>query len=158
DRPQVVRVFARLANFGRAAREVTATLSLDGTPARAVRRTIPPGGVTPVQLEITLPGAALMALELAEPDAPAADHVARLVLAPSRRLSVLLVTNGNWLLESSIRSAGVRRLVTMTPEKYEVQDPAYLARGGWDDDTGSGGEQGFDVIVFDAYAPRRVPP
>jgi len=167
DQPHVVRVFARLANYGRESVETTATLSLDGSPARAVQKTIPAGQVSPLQLEFPLPGAALVKLELDARDALATDNTAQLVLAPSRRLSVLLVTDGNWLLHNAVQSAGVRRLVTMTPQRYEQQDPASLARGGWDT-TGasgtsgvsgtSGGGEGFDVIVFDAYAPQAVPP
>jgi len=173
EKPQLVSVFARVANYGLEPAEANLTLSLDGKPVRVQPVRIPAaqplaspsagstsGGGEPgsqsVQFELVLTDAALLELRHDFDDALGADDAAWLTLAPARRLRVLLVTEGNAFLERVIRSVKVRELVLMSPEKFENQDPALLQRGGWDA-AGLSGAEGFDVIVFDSYSPKSVP-
>jgi hypothetical protein len=160
ERPQMVRVFARLVNYG--AEPVTTNLEL--RVAGRVLRVQPtdlPGateqqpGARSVQFEFMLPDAALLELRHDSGDELAVDNRAALMLAPSRRLRVLLVSEGNAFLERVLESVGVRNLVIMSPQKFENQRPEALQRGGWD--TGTGPAEGFDVIVFDDYAPPQTP-
>ncbi|MEX0744445.1 MAG: VWA domain-containing protein [Phycisphaeraceae bacterium] len=163
ERPERVQLFARLANYGPAEVSTNLELRLDGRVSRVERMTLP--GVSEdgvrsrsVQFDFTLAEAALVELAHDHADMLAADDTVRLTLAPSRRLRVLLVTEGNPFLERVVGSVGVRRLVRMHPERYETQDLDRLRRGGWDaSGTSASAEEGFDVILFDAYTPERTP-
>ncbi len=204
DKPEIVQVFARVANFGQDRVRANLTLSLDGRVTRVQPITLSPapvastpapgsgsslalgadstappdaptdaptdspptlsptpgpaGSETSVQFDFVLPGSALVELSHDHEDQLAADNAARLTLAPARRLRVLMVTRGNTYLDHGIRSAGVRQLVAMSPDKFEDQDPTALRRGGWDASGASGlAGEGFDVIVFDGYAPKATP-
>ncbi len=175
DKPEIVQAFARIANFSPKTVKTNLTLSLDGQPiqvqplqlAGAVDADSPDGssrGLSPaenfatVQFDFVLPGTGLLTLSHDYQDNLIVDNTARMTLAPARRLRVLLITTGNAFLERGIRSAGVRRLAMMTPEKFEDQSPESLRRGGWEY-SGSAGQagEGFDVIVFDRYSPSTTP-
>ena len=187
EKPQMVQVFARLANYGSAAVTTNVTLRIDGEVQRVQKVTVgaassgpastqaSPGaeggeagasaaavggaGVQGLQFDFVLPGAGVVAIEHDHEDVLTSDDVARLVLAPARRLRVLMVTGGNAFLQRVIQSVGVRELVTMTPDKYENQDPQTLRRGGWDTaGTTANVNEGFDLVVFDSYTPKAVPP
>jgi len=173
DKPEIVQVFARIANFGVEKVRTNLTLSLNGRITRVQPVTLQPAdpldskpgdessagrNETSVQFDFVLPGTALVELTHDHNDQLASDNTVRLTLAPSRRLRVLLVTKGNAFLEHGIQSVGVRQLAYMTPEKYEKQDPDALRRGGWIASGASGlAGEGFDVIVFDGYSPKAVP-
>lgn len=161
ERPQVVQVFARLSNDGGAAVTMNATLRVDDRVQSVQRVTVPVAtdagpGSRSIQFELAAPGSAMIELSHDHADALDSDDAARLHLAPARRVRVLLVSEGNPFLERVLRSVGVRELSLMSPGKYEDQDPASLRRSAWGRDAGSNG--GFDLIVFDRYAPRTVPP
>ncbi len=159
ERPQVVQVFARLQNSGPDAIETNLTLSLAGRVAQVQPVQIPSDSTQAVQFDFTAPGAAMVELAHDHADDLTADDSARLMLAPARRLRVLLVGQPNAYLERGLEAAGVRELVRMTGEKYEAQDPERLRRGGWDTSVVSDASgEGFDVVLFDGYAPQSVPP
>ena len=167
ERPQIVQVFARLANDGTAPVDANVTLRLDGNVQRVQAARIPPRddegpGTTSLQFDFVQSQAAMVELSHDHADLLAADDAARLMLAPARRLRVLLVTPANAFLQRVIESVGVRDLVVMTPDKYENQDPQRLRRGGWDPSAAIGATSsaadGFDVIVYDRYAAPHVPP
>lgn len=165
DKPQIVQVFARLANFSDEPLETDLRLTVDGKLARVESVELPPAApgaddsATAYRFSLLLPGSAMVELRMDHDDALSADNVARLVLAPARRLRVLLVTEGNAFLERAVRSAGVRELALMGPQKYADQVPETLARGGWDA-AGmlASSDKGFDLIIFDRVAPSQVPP
>jgi len=173
EKPEIVQVFARVANFGSERVRTNLTLSLNGRVTQVQPVSLEPaepiteepvtqskanGNETSVQFDFVLPGSALVELSHDHDDQLVADNTVRLTLAPARRLRVLLVTTGNAFLEHGIQSAGVRQLAYMTPEKYEKQDPDALRRGGWSASGTSGlAGEGFDVIVFDGYSPKAVP-
>lgn len=175
DKPEIVQVFARVANFGSEPVSANLSLSLDGqvtrvqpiklqpAPAASVASPDKPPATTTnhetsVQFDFVLPGSALVELSHDYDDQLASDNTVRLTLAPARRLRVLMVTTGNAFLTKGIESAGVRQLSFMTPEKFEDQDPLSLRRGGWEAAGTSGlAGEGFDVIVFDQYSPKATP-
>jgi hypothetical protein len=172
DKPEIVQVFARVANFAASPVQANLALMLDGNVTRVQPITLkaaPPrtdsdtpakstGHETSVQFDFVLPGSALVELSHDYDDQLVSDNAVRLTLAPARRLRVLLVTLGNAFITKGIESAGVRQLAFMTPEKFEKQDPVSLKRGGWDAAGASGlAGEGFDVIVFDGYNPTTTP-
>lgn len=173
EKPQLVQVFARLANFGPEPISANLTLSLDGKSLRAQQVTVPAAsaptpdnprgeaGEANVSYDFVFAGMATIRVSHDHADLLDADDAAALVLAPSRELRVLMVTEGNGYLELGAKSAGIENLVQMDPARFENQDPAQLRRGGWDaaglaGATGAAGE-GFDVIIFDRYSPKQVP-
>ena len=172
DKPEIVQVFAKLANYSRESVKANLTLTLDGQVTRvqpvsmgaaplqadAQAPVTQAGNETSVQFDFVLPGSALVQLSHDHADQLTADDTVRLTLAPARRLRVLLVTEGNAFLARGIQSAGVRQLALMTPEKFEDQNPQSLSRGGWEAAGTSGlAGEGFDVIVFDGYSPKQTP-
>ncbi len=178
QRPQRVQVYARLSNDGDVPIQAKVSLMVDGRVRQVSAVEVPPvssssasGGVTgtaaatgganassnnigqpgqqSLSFELTLTSGALIGLSHDHVDALSIDNAAWLTLAPPRPLRVLLVTEGNAFLERAIEAVGVRRLVTMTPKKYEDQSPEQLRRGE--------GDEGFDLIVFDEYSPTTQP-
>ena len=157
ENPQKVQVFGRLANYSDQPVNSHVTLKLDDRVLRVLPVALPAmtndqPGVSPVQFDFTLYTAGLLELRHDHSDTLIADDAAWLVLSPPKRLRVLLVTNGNAFLERVLESAGVAKLVTMYPNKYEDQSPEYLRRGRL-----GAQEIGFDVIVFDGYSPKETP-
>ncbi|MGA2496594.1 MAG: VWA domain-containing protein [Tepidisphaeraceae bacterium] len=170
DRPNELQVFARLVNYGPEIAETAIQLSVDGaiTPGgvrRGVKllperwseeqrkvaekqdRTIGNGGV---EFNIDLPRGAVVKVELKElkDDVLLADDSAQIVVPPPRSLNVLLVSRkGNFWLERFVQSAGLRNPGQMVPDAYEekMKDAQGLARE-------------YDVIIFDRYQPRGLPP
>ena len=80
-------------------------------------------------------------------DALARDDAAWSILEPPKRLSVLLVTKGNPVLESALQACPLARLDPCTPAGFEALDPALFAV-----------QQRYDVVVLDNYVPARLPP
>ncbi|MEM9111641.1 MAG: VWA domain-containing protein, partial [Planctomycetota bacterium] len=179
ERPQLVQVFAKLANYS--GQPITTNvrfmaddrvLSTEKVTVPAVSKTPPPPnsdgsqdlprpGETVVTFDMTWLGDALITVRHDHADLLQADNTARMLLSPSRELRVLMVTTGNGYLELACQAAGIENLVQMTPDVFEDQDPKRLRRGGWDEAavtgaTGVAGE-GFDVVVFDRYAPKETP-
>ncbi len=75
-------------------------------------------------------------------DALARDDAAWSILEPPKRLSVLLVTNGNPVLESALQACPLARLDPCTPAGFEALDPAVFTV-----------QQRYDVVVLDNYVP-----
>lgn len=173
-KPQLVQVYARLANFSSEPITTNVSFMADNRVLSTQKVTVPaippapsaPGAVSPpgetgLTFDMTWLGDALITVRHDHKDLLIADNAARTLLAPSRELRVLMVTTGNGYLELACEAADIDNLVQMTPEQFEKQDPRRLRRGGWDDAaiagaTGAAGE-GFDVIIFDRYAPRQAP-
>ncbi len=174
EKPQLVQVYARLANYSD--KEVTTSVQFladdrvlstqqvkvpAAAKAPAVAGKLPAAGEIGLTFDMTWLGDALLTVRHDHADLMSADNAARTLLAPSRDLRVLMVTTGNGYLELACQAADIKHLVQMSPDQYENQDPAKLRRGGWDDAsiTGASGAagEGFDVILFDRYAPKIAP-
>jgi hypothetical protein len=153
EEPSKVQVFARLGNDGSEPRTANLTLKLDDRVQSVTPVTLPaaaPGGESgsqSVKFDLAVAGAGVVQLRLDADDALYADNVAHLVLTPPRQMRVLLVTQGNVFLERALRATGVQQLAKLSPELYESADESSLRRG----------PEGYDLIVFDRYSPRRMP-
>lgn len=180
ERPGRVQVLVQLVNSGGQPVDTNLTLTLDEEPISGgiQRITVPAAsartddateaavgslGTAQVQYDFALTGSALLTVRHDHRDLLAADDAVSAVLAPARRLRVLMVGQGNAYLTAALEAADVETLVTMAPERYEQQEPGTLARGGWDAAEPSDAvdglteDVGFDVVVFDAYSPTRMP-
>lgn len=161
EKPQLAEMFARLVNFGPEPVRTTLSLELDGEllrvePVRVAAAGDDGPGSTAIEMTFRLAGSGVVSVYHDHDDMLAADDRAWLSVAASRRLRVLLVTGGNSFLRRGLAAAGVRDLVEMTPEKYADQRPEALVRSRGANV--SRADAGFDLIVFDGYAPDAVPP
>lgn len=172
ERPTEVQVFARLANFGPSPVEAPVQLSvapldparpatLDFSPRGAASSMLLPErwseeerqarvreeGLQPkdgVEFTLELTTAAVIKVEQThtEGDALTADDAAMVVVPPPKNLAVLHVTDGeNPFLDKALSSLNLKDVKTLTADAYEQAVPTE-----------------FDVIVFDRYSPRNLPP
>lgn len=166
ENPVQVQVFARLANFGPEPVETFVHLTLDGekvdtgsgrttglfllperwTEVQRVtwERENNRGAASSVDFPMELTTSAVIRVEHTnkDNDVLAADDAAQLIVPPPKQLSVLLVTDGgNYFLEKAVQSLNLKNPATLTPEGYEEKAPTK-----------------YDVIIFDRYAPQKLPP
>jgi hypothetical protein len=168
ERPTEVQIFARLANFG--AEPVNADVQLSISPgtegnqrftvSRVASATLLPERWSDAEREkaereenlvardsveftIELLDAAVVRVEqmARAGDVLAADDVAHVVVPPPKHMEVLLVSDGNWYLEQLMTSLNLQGSRTMIPSSYETNVPT-----------------NYDLIIFDRYAPRQLPP
>ncbi|MBP7052322.1 MAG: VWA domain-containing protein [Phycisphaerae bacterium] len=157
EQPQEVEVFASLANFG--AEPVTRDVQFSiGGNVHAVRSVTIPGCEAQTADEPFRPGEATLNFSLTHSEAGvlevrqlgsdllACDDAARSVLDPPRRLSVLLVTQGNPVLESALRACPIERLDPCTPAGFDAVGPFVFAA-----------RQQYDVVVLDNHVPAHLP-
>ena len=161
DDPGAVRVFTALGNSGPEAATLNLTLTRDGRVEQTRAVTVPeatPGGAmgeVGVTFDLRVEGGAAIEVSHDRPDVLSTDDRARLVVLPARQLRVLLVSPGGAsqvYLQQAILAAGALEVRPVTPSVYEGMDPAALSR--YD---GGGREEGFDIAVFDRYAPLAEP-
>ena len=168
ENPTDVQVFARLANFGPEPVQADVVLSIgnidhagnDTFETSQVKQTatlLPVRwtedqrresekqgtiGRDSVEFKLELTTAAIIRIEHkgVEGDALAADDVAQVIVPPPKRLSVTLVTNGNYFLEKAMNALGLDKPNIITPDVYASNPPA-----------------DSDVIIFDHISPKTLP-
>ena len=157
ENPEQVSVFATLANYGTEQVTTDVQLSLN-EDVRAVRSVpIPPRntagagdankpGKVAINLTLTRAEAGILEVRQLRADALSCDDAAWAILAPPKRLSVLLVTAGNVVLESVLRACPLARFEICSPSEFEQMDHALLSV-----------EQPFDAIVLDNFSPAELP-
>lgn len=155
DDPARVSVFVGLQSS--AAREATVDveLSVDGVVASVRSTTLAArdgAGPSDSGMVFTMnqPGAALLRVRVVTPDALRgedlleSDNTAHLWLAPARRASVLLVTNGSLYLQLALEGQNLARLDTMRPEEFERESRRP-----------TGALANYDAIVLDGESSTR---
>ncbi|MBN1362325.1 MAG: VWA domain-containing protein [Sedimentisphaerales bacterium] len=154
EQPEQLEVFASLANYTSQTISRDVQLGIDGN-VRTIRPiTIPaatagpepsPGQVA-VNFSLTHADDGILEIRQLTADVLTCDDAAWSVLEPPKRLSVLLVTAGNPVLESALRVCPIARLDPCTPAGFDAMDPAALAV-----------QQPYDVIVLDNHVPAHLP-
>ncbi|HUT29009.1 MAG TPA: VWA domain-containing protein [Sedimentisphaerales bacterium] len=157
ESPDEINVFATLINYGYEQAACDVQLSLN-TDVRAVRSvTIPPRssdsgpdanepGKVALNFTLSHADAAVIEVRQLQPDALSCDDAAWAVVSPPRRLSVLLVTAGNIVLESGLRASPLAKLDVRSPAQFDAMDHAALSV-----------DQPYDVIVLDNHVPGSLP-
>ena len=162
ENPEEVDVFATVANYSDAAISRDVQLSINNN-VRAVKSVTVPGkrnnGGTPdanrpgrVAVDFSLSYAEAGVLEVRQlPGSGAQDYLscddaAWAILSPPKKLSVLLVTNGNAVLKSALQACSLAELELQTPVQFDAMDHVAL-----------GIEQPYDFIVLDNHAPATLP-
>jgi len=115
------------------------------TPSDA---TAPVGSVAAIAFDqVEFEGEGVVEARLSLRDALETDNRAWTVIPPPRHVDVLLVTDGNFLLERLLRSLNIT-VQTMTPVQYERAA---------DEDLIEGRRSRFDVVILDGHDTARLP-
>jgi hypothetical protein len=161
ENPDEVSVFATLANYDASPITCDVQLSINNN-VRAVKSvTVPPlrtdessGAVIPGKLAVdfSLSYAEAGVLEVrkllgsGETDCLSCDDSAWAILPAPKKLSVLLVTGGNKVLESALQACPLAKLEQQSPAQFDSADPNDLSI-----------EQRYDMIVLDNHVPAELP-
>jgi hypothetical protein len=173
ERPELVQAFLQVRNFGPQPAATDATLYVSEPDGRmrltqvqplslaAAPSAEPPGGAAPagpsgeparssaaLSFELVLERAAVLEVRLSREDALPADDRAYGIVAPPRKLRVLLVSKGNLFLESVLAGLPLEQVVYWTPQQYESRPEAELA---------DNGRLRYDVAILDKHETARLP-
>ncbi len=158
DKPEDIEVFANLANYSDSPITVQVQLSLDAA-VKAVRPIdIPacrpptdkdPGGPgqSSVTFTLTHDKAALVEVRQLSKDALAADDAAWCAVGPPKRLTALLVTSGNAVLQSVLKACPLAKLDVCSGGEFDKLDFSAAA----------GAASQYDVIILDRHVPASLP-
>jgi len=161
ENPEEVNVFATLANYG--VEPITSDVQLSiNNNVRAVKSVTVPPQTYDESSDMVRPGklAVDFSLSYAEggvlevrklqgsdkTDCLSCDDAAWAILPAPKKLSVLLVTNGNKVLESALQACPLARLELQSPTQFDAADQNDLSI-----------EQSYDMIVLDNHAPAELP-
>jgi len=150
ENPDEVDVFATVANYG--AEPVTTDVQLSvNDNVRAVKSVTVPAAQTGDGPDAGGPGKmavnfAVLTVRQLNADSLASDDAAWAVLAPPKRLSVLLVTAGNKILELALKACPLAGLDVMAPGEFDANDVS-----------GASIEDRYDVVVLDNHVPAKLP-
>ncbi|MBI1826258.1 MAG: VWA domain-containing protein [Planctomycetes bacterium] len=97
--------------------------------------------------QVEFAGGGVIEVVLQIQDALPADDRAWTIIEPPHKVRVLLVSDGDFILENVIRNLDVE-VVTMKPAQYEAADDKQIAEDG---------RSIFDVVVFDRHSTLRLP-
>ncbi len=152
--PDQAAVFANLANYAREPADTEVQLLLNDKIVVQQPVKIPPAkqspGQTGVTFSLTCPAGGVLKIKhlltSSRLDNLAVDDTAWTVLTPPKRLSVLLVSPGNLVVEEALRSLPLARVETLTPDQFDKINPADLEA-----------KRSVDVIVLDRCCPKKFP-
>ena len=155
DQPDRVQVFAALVNPQTEAVRVTAQLAIDGTvraitPPTEIPAAIErdgrwqPGRAQVVFRPVEQPENAAIEVAVVEDDALRDDDAALVVVPPAKRLSILHVGSGSFVVRTVLEALPVERFVSMTADEFDA-----VAEGGQ--------PLGYDVVVLDGVTPKKLP-
>jgi len=161
ENPEEVNVFATLANYGTVPITCDVQLSVNDD-VRAVRSVTVPPRKTEESSEAVRPGKLAVDFSLSYAEAGVlevrklqdsvqtdflrCDDAAWAILSPPRKLSVLLVTGGNKVLESALQACPLANLELKSPAEFDTRDQNDLSI-----------EQRYDMIVLDNHVPAALP-
>ena len=165
ENPEEVNVFATLANYSSSPITCDVQLSINNN-VRAVKSvTVPPQRIDEAEdavrpgklaLDFSLPYAEAGVLEVRklqgsdesgpQPDFLNCDDAAWAILSPPKKLSVLLVTGGNKVLESALQACPLAKLEQQSPAQFDARDHNDLSV-----------EQRYDMVVLDNHVPKALP-
>lgn len=141
--------------LGAARRRAAPPESQPGEPAAPAPQTGDAGpesggraATTSVTFEVELPEGRILEARLSREDGLAIDNRAWIVVPPPRKLRVLLVSKGNFFLESVLAGLPLQKVDYLTPEQYESAGEAQLVEDG---------RSRHDLVIFDKHDTARLP-
>ncbi len=149
DRPERISVFVGLQSTDTDRRTVDVEFGIDGAIGMVKSATLPAAteaepGRGGVVFALDRTEAAIITVRIPSNDALVSDNTARLIIPPAKRLSVALVTSGNYFLKSAIGAIGVSEVTTITSADFlRLRDAGQLSD--------------HDVYVLDNWLPDLIP-
>jgi hypothetical protein len=163
ENPEEVNVFATLANY--CAEPITCDVQLSiNNNVRAVKPVTVPARIADDSSDAVRPGRLavdfslsyaeagvlevrkLQSSDQSQSDCLGCDDAAWAILPAPKKLSVLLVTGGNKVLESALQACPLARLELQNPAQFDTADQNDLSI-----------EQRYDMIVLDNHVPSALP-
>lgn len=149
EQPDRLEAFARVINTGQESVECTTSLYLDDVLLDAGTLSVNGGQEAGLRFEMQGIERGKLKLQLDHSDSLLIDNVAYAAIRPPRQMSVLLITDGNAALEAALKTPRVQQLASVA-----VESLAFLASP---DYATAAAESKFDLIIFDACAPTKMP-
>ena len=149
DASDRVQVYAKVVNFGTAYRESEVELRMNGELVDAALVSVDPNQEQGLAFELISDEFAVLTLELTAKDDLLIDNLAYAGLTPSKRASVLVVTEGNTALEVGLATEKIELICDVTfvnPEFLTTLDYQKLVIEGR-----------YDLLVFDRCSPTAMP-
>ena len=131
---------ARVVNYGQQPQTASLTLKVDGARFDARSLSVPAGGSADAQWDNVPPAAHTLEAQIDRADDLALDNSAWSVLGGDRPTRVLLVTDGNVFLERALALRPSTQVTRVSPGDYSAR-----------------GQNVFDLVVFDGFAPPTLP-
>lgn len=148
-RPGEMEAFATIANLGTSQASSAVSLQLNGELIDADEVRLEPGEETGLTFQLADDDLARLTITLDERDGLSVDNEAYATLAPTRTVSVLLVSPGNAPLELALSTGQAEKVCVL-----ESVSPTYLS----DDAYKSRAASGFDeLIIYDRCTPETMP-
>jgi len=156
ENAEQVNVFAMLTNYGDSAVTTDLELSIN-SDLKAVKAITIPGrsvdsltkkekyGQISIDFDISSLEDGVIELRQPKKDSLPADDVAWAVISAPRGISVLLVTNGNRVLESALQACRQINLFKCTPQEFSKMDTEMI-----------GLRKPYDVVVLDRHDGQKV--
>ena len=165
ENPDEVNVFATLANYNSELITCDVQLSINNN-VRAVKPVTVPARIADESSDAVRPGRLAVDFSLSyaeagvlevrklqssdqsdkQSDCLDCDDAAWAILPAPKRLSALLVTGGNKVLESALQACPLARLELQDPAQFDATDQNDLSI-----------EQRYDMIVLDNHVPASLP-
>ncbi|MBN2138792.1 MAG: VWA domain-containing protein [Sedimentisphaerales bacterium] len=153
ENPDDVEVFSTVANYGPEPVTTDVQLSVNES-VRAVKSvSIPAGGwdrgepgKVAVHFSLSSQDSGVLAVSQMRRDVLASDDTAWSILEPAKKLNVLLVTEGNTVLELALKACPLAGLDIMTPSEFDANSVSNFSL-----------QDLYDVIVLDGCQPARMP-
>lgn len=157
ENPNQTDVFATVANFSTQQVSCDVQLSINNNVKAVKKVLIPPvtiddasntniPGKVAVNFSLTETDSGLLEVRHLYTDSLNCDNAAWAILSAPERLSVLLVTAGNIVLESALNACPFARVDIQNPEQFDAMDYSVMNI-----------EQPYDIIVLDNYLPEEFP-
>ena len=157
ENPEQVTVFATLTNYGTAAVQCDIQIAVNGDVRQVQNHEIParkaegdppqdrPGKLT-VEFTLTQPGGAVIEVRHTAKDSLERDDAAWAIVSPPKQSRVLLVSEGNAVIESALKACPIERLEVCTGAQFDAMDAAAM-----------NAQPPYDVIVLDKHIPKHLP-
>jgi len=157
--PQSIQMHLRLNNYANQPATCNVTIRVNGVveqviPVSLAAATQDAAASQSMLVPLDITGSALIDCAHDHEDLFPTDNRVWLKIAPPRQLNVLLVSEGNPFLNRALQAGGTSWMVKLKPDVYETVNPDSFRREGWD----GGKALPIDVIVFDRYRPKTLPP
>lgn len=133
------QIFTSVHNYSKEPRTCALEYNRNETLIDAKEITIPAGGDVSDVLQGKGGAAGMISAQIDIKDDLAADNQAYAFINPRRQLNVLLVTKGAMFLEKALNVSDQIQLSKVSPSGYTSP-------------------RGYDVVIFDNWAPEHVPP